>query len=152
MCMMMRRMPQATRGVTLLWALRSPCNLNCQYCYFGTLGGPQDRSAGPSYPGELSHMGRHDLSLFSQLRWISSFTPLLIHRVFVAGGEPLIWKGTTQVLAKLKAVSCEVIVCTNGLPLRKESVARSLLSMGVDAVSISLDSSDAVYHNHWRQD
>jgi len=145
-------MSQTTQGVTLLWALRSPCNLNCQYCYFGTLGGPQDRSAGPSYPGELSHVGCHDLSLFSQLRWISSFTPALVHRVFVAGGEPLIWKGTGRVLKALKEAGCKVIVCTNGLPLRDETVVRSLLEIGVDAVSISLDSHDAAYHDHWRQD
>ena len=25
------------RDMTLLWALRSPCNLGCQYCYFGTI-------------------------------------------------------------------------------------------------------------------
>ncbi len=25
------------RDVTLLWALRSPCNLGCTYCYFGTI-------------------------------------------------------------------------------------------------------------------
>jgi molybdenum cofactor biosynthesis enzyme MoaA len=81
---------RAEKGVTLLWGLRSPCNLNCLYCYFGTLGGgPQDRSAGPSRPGELSHVGSTDLSLIEMLQFISTFTPELVHRVFIAGGEPL---------------------------------------------------------------
>lgn len=31
-------MPDVGRaGVTLLWALRSKCDLGCRYCYFGTI-------------------------------------------------------------------------------------------------------------------
>jgi MoaA/NifB/PqqE/SkfB family radical SAM enzyme len=56
------------------------------------------------------------------------------------------------VLTALKAVGSEVIVCTNGLPLRRDAVVTSLLAIGIDAVSISLDSFDADYNDHWRQD
>jgi MoaA/NifB/PqqE/SkfB family radical SAM enzyme len=140
------------RGATLLWALRSPCNLNCQYCYFGTVGSEQDRTKTAWRPGELSHIGRNDLSLPEIRNFIATLTPQLVHRVFVAGGEPLIWRGIVCVLSELKQAGCEVIVCTNGLPLAKEHLSTALLDLPVDAVSISLDSFDAAYHDHWRQD
>jgi MoaA/NifB/PqqE/SkfB family radical SAM enzyme len=136
------------RGVTLLWALRSPCNLSCQYCYFGTL----EEQPVPAYPGALSHIGRDDLSLRDLLTFVSTVTPHYVSRVFVAGGEPLIWKGTLPVLAGLKAQGCEVIVCTNGLPLQRVALCDALLDLPVDAVSISLDSHDAQSNDHWRRD
>ncbi|MEO6890603.1 MAG: radical SAM protein [Ktedonobacteraceae bacterium] len=140
------------RGVTILWALRSPCNLHCQYCYFGTVGGPYDRTKTEGRPGELSHVGRTDVSCDAMLDFIATFTPHLVHRVFIAGGEPLIWGGTVRVLSALKAAGCEVIVCTNGLPLVKDSLSHTLLDLQIDAVSISLDSYDPVSNDHWRQD
>jgi len=136
------------RGVTLLWALRSPCNLNCQYCYFGTLGGEQDRTKTVLRPGELSHVGRTDILLDDMLNFIAPFTPQLVHRVFVAGGEPLIWRGTFCVLSALKQAGCEVIVCTNGLPLTKEPISTALLDLPVNAVSISLDSFERLGQNY----
>ena len=47
--------------VTVLWALRSPCNLGCDYCYFGTL--EDDREAPPIPLGQLSHLPHGDLTL-----------------------------------------------------------------------------------------
>lgn len=47
--------------VTLLWALRSPCNLGCRYCYFGTI--EEHRAAIPQQSGALSHLARTDLDL-----------------------------------------------------------------------------------------
>ncbi|BCL79639.1 radical SAM protein [Ktedonobacteria bacterium brp13] len=137
------------QGATLLWALRSPCNLGCLYCYFGTI---EDTGRRETTPGALSHIGRDDISLHDALFFISTMTPECVRRVFVAGGEPLVWRGTMSVLAALKAQGCEVIVCTNGLPLQKQELCRSLLDLSIDAVSISLDSYDAQYNDHWRRD
>lgn len=136
------------RGVTLLWALRSPCHLQCRYCYFGMI----EAGNTPLAAGALSHAGQRDLSRSAMLDFIATITPSLVHRVFVAGGEPLIWPGTWQILSALKNAGCEVIVCTNGLPLAQERVSSALLDLAVDAVSISLDSCDATYHDHWRVD
>lgn len=140
------------RGVTLLWGPRSPCTLGCLYCYFGTLGGPEDRSAGPSRPGELSHVGRDDLPLEQILTFIATIEPGLVHRVFLAGGEPLVWKGTIPMLLALKERGIEVIVCSNGLALQKPVLCQTLLDLPIDAISISLDSHDSLYNDTWRPD
>src|SRR5579883_1060455 len=92
------------QGVTLLWALRSPCNLNCLYCYFGTGGGD---GVLPTYPGALSHNGHTDVPLAEVLSFIHTFSPGDVRRVFVAGGEPLIWLGTPRVITALKQAGCE---------------------------------------------
>lgn len=140
------------RGVTLLWAPRSPCTLGCLYCYFGILGGPEDRRTGPSRPGELSHVGRNDLALEHILTFIATMEPGLVRRVFVAGGEPLVWRGTVPMLLALKERGIEIIVCSNGLPLQKPALCHTLLDLPIDAISISLDSHDALYNDTWRPD
>jgi MoaA/NifB/PqqE/SkfB family radical SAM enzyme len=140
------------QGVTLLWALRSPCNLGCRYCYFGTQETLSVQPRIPAQTGTLTHNGHTDAKLHDILAFLSTFTSDVVSRVFVAGGEPLLWSGTQQVLTALKRQECEVIVCTNGLPLRKAAVVQALLALGVDAVSISLDSYDATYNDVWRPD
>ncbi len=140
------------RGVTLLWALRSPCNLSCQYCYFGTVEEQSPHGTASAHPGTLSHVGRDDLSLRDMLTFISTFPSQRVDRVFIAGGEPLVWRGTLSVLADLKARGCEVIVCTNGLPLQKVEMCHTLLDLSIEAISISLDSHDAYYNDYWRRD
>lgn len=140
------------RGVTLLWALRSPCNLQCLYCYFGTGETPEARVTTPGLPGTLSHNGRNDVPLAKMLAFIRTFSPGYVRRVFLAGGEPLVWQGTQHVVAALKQAGCEVILCTNGLPLQHEAATRLLLDLHVDAVSVSLDSFDAASNDRWRQD
>jgi MoaA/NifB/PqqE/SkfB family radical SAM enzyme len=139
-------------GVTLLWALRSPCNLGCRYCYFGTEEALPIQHHASLSPGTLSHNGHTDASLEDMLTFVATFTPGVVSRVFVAGGEPLLWQGTQHVLAALKQQGCEVIVCSNGLPLRKDTVVQGLLDIGIDAISISLDSYDAAYNDAWRPD
>ena len=140
-----------TRGITLLWALRSPCNLGCKYCYFGIVEEQRSRTL-PLRPGELSHSGRNDLCLDAILGFIESFTPDLVHRVFIAGGEPLLWDGCYRVISALKAIGTEVVVSTNGLPLMDEGTSAWLVENDVDAVSVSLDSHDPEYNDCWRVD
>lgn len=138
-------------GVTLLWALRSPCNFGCKYCYFGTLEDHQNR-AESFQPGELSHLGHNDVGIENILDFITPFSPELVSRVFLAGGEPLFWRGIYQTITALKRVGCEVILCTNGFSLRDEQTSTFLSENYVDAVSISLDSYDKKYNDRWRVD
>ncbi len=140
-----------TQGVTVLWALRSPCDLHCQYCYFGTLQEDFASSRAIS-PGQLSHVGATDVSASAIIDFLGRLRPGLVHRVFIAGGEPLRWRHIFPVVRTMKSHGLEVIVSTNGLPLTDARTSQTLLALGVDAVSVSLDSLDAEYNDHWRHD
>jgi len=135
-------------GVTLLWALRSPCNLGCRYCYFGTI---EDHTlAPPQQPGQLSHLSRGDLDLNEVSAFVDTLTGSPVSRVFLAGGEPLIWPPVLNVIAAIKQAGVQVVVCTNGLPLNRPEVTARLVELRVDAVSVSLDSTDAGTNDRYR--
>lgn len=135
-------------GVTLLWALRSPCDLGCRYCYFGTI--EEHRVAMPDQPGQLSHLARTDLNPAEITYFLSTVADSAIRRVFLAGGEPLIWPHALTVIQTLTAAGVEVIVCTNGVPLNRPEIPQRLLRAGVAAVSVSLDSADPVENDTYR--
>jgi MoaA/NifB/PqqE/SkfB family radical SAM enzyme len=134
--------------VTVLWALRSPCNLGCRYCYFGTL--EEHRASPPGAPGQLSHLSRADVSLADIAAFAASLPGSAVQRIFIAGGEPLIWPPVLSVLEAIKAAGVEVVVCTNGIPLARPRVIDGLMRLGIDAVSVSLDSATPQHHDAWR--
>lgn len=135
-------------GVTLLWALRSPCNLGCRYCYFGTI--EDHRDSPPEQPGALSHLSRADLNLGDIAAFVRTLPGSRVERIFLAGGEPLIWPPVMDVVAAIKAAGVQVVLCTNGIPLNRPQLAERILALGVDAVSVSLDSADPGYNDTWR--
>ncbi|SBT40773.1 radical SAM protein [Micromonospora narathiwatensis] len=135
-------------GVSLLWALRSPCNLGCRYCYFGTI--EEHREAMPAQPGVLSHLARNDLDLATIAAFVQTLPASRVERIFLAGGEPLIWPPIMDVVAGIRAAGVQVVLCTNGIPLNRPELVEAILATGVDAVSVSLDSADAGYNDRWR--
>jgi MoaA/NifB/PqqE/SkfB family radical SAM enzyme len=136
------------RDLTILWALRSPCNLGCTYCYFGTI--EEHRVNPPEQAGQMSHVARDDISLADITGFLSTAASSAIARVFIAGGEPLIWPPVFQVVAMLKEAGIEVVLCTNGIPLNRPQIIEKILCLGVDAVSVSLDSTDPAYNDRYR--
>jgi MoaA/NifB/PqqE/SkfB family radical SAM enzyme len=134
--------------LTVLWALRSPCDLGCRYCYFGTI--EEHREAMPASAGQLSHLSRTDLSLAEIDAFLTTVRMSAIKRVFLAGGEPLIWPHTLNVVETLTAAGIEVILCTNGIPLNRPETTQRLLNAGVSAISVSLDSADPVKNDEFR--
>src|SRR5947207_12827196 len=101
-------------SMTVLWALRSPCNLGCAYCYFGVLEEDRERMR-PVSKGELSHVRRDDLRFEELRRVVDGISRNGIRRIFLAGGEPLIWRHTLDLIEHVKSQGIEVVVCLNGL-------------------------------------
>lgn len=134
--------------VTLLWALRSPCNLGCRYCYFGTI--EEHRAAIPQQSGALSHLARTDLDLAAITAFVHTLPGSRVKRVFIAGGEPLIWPPVMDVIAAIKGAGVQVVLCTNGISLNRPDLVDEIIGLGVDGVSVSLDSPTAEYNDTWR--
>jgi MoaA/NifB/PqqE/SkfB family radical SAM enzyme len=143
-------MPAVTGGgVTLLWALRSKCDLGCRYCYFGTE--EQHRADGvPDQPGQLSHLSRADLSLAEIAAFAATLAGSPVRRIFIAGGEPLIWPPVLDIVAAIKNVGVQVVLCTNGIRLNRPEITARIIELGVDAVSVSLDSTDPEANDRYR--
>ncbi|HEX9358517.1 MAG TPA: radical SAM protein [Streptosporangiaceae bacterium] len=139
----------SSREVTLLWAMRSRCDLGCRYCYFGTV---EEHAAGgvPAEPGRLSHLSREDLSLADVLAFVSTLAGSPVQRIFLAGGEPLIWPPVLDVIEAIKNNGVDVVVCTNGIRLNQSGIAARIIGLGVDAVSVSLDSVDPAANDRYR--
>jgi len=129
------------RDVTLLWALRSPCAFACPHCYFGTIEEHKDNP--PEQAGALSHLSRTDLPANALTAFARTLAGSPVERVVIAGGEPLDWPGALEVISLIKDAGCQVVIATNGVPLTRPHVAERLVALGVDGVSVSLDSADA---------
>ncbi|WP_280247437.1 MULTISPECIES: radical SAM protein [Nocardia] len=136
------------KTTTLLWALRSPCDLGCPHCYFGVL--EQDRIAPPTQPGKLTHLPGGDAPLPALLDFLADVGDSGVARVFLAGGEPLNWPPIQHIITALTTAGVQVVVCTNGRPLTRPNVRKMLFDAGVHAVSVSLDSADPVINDRQR--
>jgi len=138
-----------TKPISLLWGLRSHCaSHGCLYCYFGTIS--EHREQLPTEPGVLSHLSPNDLTAAEVLDFAETLADSPVGRVFLAGGEPLLWKPIIKLIEILKAGGTEVVVCTSGVALNRPEIREPLVGLGVDAVSVSLDSADPIHNDQWR--
>lgn len=135
-------------AATLLWAVRSPCPRGCLYCYFGTV--EEHRSQPVTRIGQLSHLSRNDLRPAQVLAFARTLPGSRIRRVFLAGGEPLAWPPILELVRILKAGGLQVIICTDGAALNRPDITHSLIELGAEAVSVSLDSADPAYNDRLR--
>ncbi len=142
------RQPDHRSKATLLWALRSPCPRGCLYCYFGTV--EKHRARPVTGIGQLSHLSCDDLSPGQVLAFARTLPGSRIRRVVLAGGEPLAWPPILQLIRVLKDGALQVIVCTEGTALNRPEMTQTLIELGVDAVSVSLDSVDPTYNDQLR--
>jgi MoaA/NifB/PqqE/SkfB family radical SAM enzyme len=129
------------RDVTLLWGPRSRCAFECPHCYFGTIKEHKDNL--PDQPGVLSHLSRNDLPAETLMAFARTLVDSPVERVVIAGGEPLDWPSALELISLIKDAGCQVVIATNGIPLTRPNMAESLVALGVDGVSVSLDSADA---------
>ena len=136
------------RDVTLLWALRSPCAFACPHCYFGTIG--EHKDSPPGQAGVLSHLSRTDLPAAALADFARTLPGSPVERVVIAGGEPLDWPGTLELISLIKDAGCQVVVATNGVPLTRPQVTSRLVELGTDGVSVSLDSADVAVNDQMR--
>ncbi len=137
------------RSLTLLWALRSHCaSHGCLYCYFGTV--QEHREAPPAAPGVLSHLSPGDLTARDILAFARTLGGSAVRRLFLAGGEPLLWRPIIELISILKALGLEVVVCTSGVALARAEISDAIVRLGVDAVSVSLDSAEPAHNDRWR--
>lgn len=137
------------RNVTVLWALRSWCaSHKCPPCYFNW---PENATL-QALPGAgvLDHQSPHDVPTQQLLAFARTLGDSPVRRVFLAGGEPLLWAPVLKLIETLKSQRIEVVVCTSGPALNKPGMAEQLVDLGVDAFSVSLDSTDAEYNDRWR--
>lgn len=104
------------------------CNLRCLYC------APE---------GRIPKLDHGDILSYEEiLRLVTIGTRLGIRKVRITGGEPLVRKGTIELLNRLTRIPEleDVSLTTNGVLLA--SNARRIYDAGVRRINISLDSLD----------
>ncbi|MEV0316690.1 radical SAM protein [Nonomuraea fuscirosea] len=138
-----------TPDATLLWGLRSPCAFTCPHCYFGTIEEHKQHGL-PTDAGVLSHLSRTDLPPQTLKAFARTLVGSPVERVVIAGGEPLDWLPTLEVIGLIKRAGCQVVIATNGVPLTRPPVVQRLIDLAVDGVSVSLDSADAAVNDRLR--
>ncbi len=104
------------------------CSLRCTYCM------PADGVPWLSH-GEI-------LSYEEILRLVRLFANIGVKKIKITGGEPLVRKGVAGLIREIKAIPGieQVTLTTNGVALKEQ--LPDLLSAGVDAINLSLDTLD----------
>jgi len=107
----------------LFWVITNKCNLRCKNCYYNT--GLEKRK-----PDKLN---------IAKAKKIIKQLPRLFDDIVLTGGEPLVFPSIMELIALLKQEKLRISLLTNGVLLNKNN-CKKLVSLGVNSVSISLDS------------
>lgn len=127
--------PAFSAPLYIAWEVALRCNAKCLHCYSSSAPDKVD-------PNELST--DEALSMIDDL----ADSGLLI--LAFSGGEPLLRKDIFQLIKKAVSRNLVVNLASNGL-LINEKMAKKIASSGVRSVTISLDASDAEFHDYFRQ-
>ena len=103
------------------------CNLRCTYCM----------------PEEVTFLDRSELLTFEEMAtFVRAVVPLGINKVRLTGGEPLMRKNLSALVALLAAIPelHDIGLTTNGLLLKSQ--AQPLFEAGMRRLNVSLDTLD----------
>lgn len=115
------------------FAIDFACNLRCQHCFATSLQAP----------------GSRQMVIDDYARVAKECMELGAVNFSFQGGEPLLFKHLGDIIAACRPHLNVISVTTNGTLLTEERVA-NLKQMGVDILTISLDSANAAEHDRFR--
>lgn len=121
-------------GIDILWALISPCNLRCKYCYFGD---PNNHFTWTS----KTSVKRDDMFRFAYILGDTD-----VKRVFLAGGEPTQLRFLPDLVRIISQQGIDTAISTNGILMDKELITK-LAEAGLRTMFFSIDSPTPEYHN-----
>ena len=105
------------------------CNLRCRYCMPET---------------GVEKIPHAEILTFEEIvRAASIFASLGIKKIRLTGGEPLLRKNLPELISAIKKISAieQVALTSNGVLLAAH--AKNLITAGLDAINLSLDTLDA---------
>jgi radical SAM protein len=129
------RFDRAPRRV--YWEVTRACDLACRHC--------RAEAAPEPDPAELDP--EEGLRLISELAEFGSPLPHLV----LTGGDPLKRSDLFTLIAAARHRGFGVSVAPSATPLMNASIVARLKAAGVDAISLSLDGSDAARHDALRR-
>ena len=115
------------------WEVTRACDLACRHCRAAATATPD--------PDELG-TGQ----AFGLIERLADFGPPLPHLV-LTGGDPLKRRDLFSLIGFARALRLPVAVAPSATPLLTPVAVRRLASAGVEAISLSLDGSDASHHD-----
>jgi MoaA/NifB/PqqE/SkfB family radical SAM enzyme len=110
------------------------CNFICDHCFSRDLSETKRGRMGVEDVRRLADQS-HDLGVW---QW------------HLQGGEPLLWPDLEQVLEAIGPDRFHIMITTNGY-FMTEAMAQRLATLGVDKISVSVDSMDAAVHDEFRR-
>jgi MoaA/NifB/PqqE/SkfB family radical SAM enzyme len=118
------------------WEVTRACDLACRHC----------RAAATATPDADELATGQAFGLIERL---ADFGPPLPHLV-LTGGDPLKRRDLFSLIGFARALGFPVAVAPSATPLLTPAAIRRLASAGVEAISLSLDGSDAARHDALR--
>lgn len=134
---MLHRLSYDAAPLRVYWETTNACDLACRHC--------RAEAAPCADPRELSTSEGRAL-----LEALTGFGAPLPHLV-LTGGDPLKRADLFELVDAARALGFGVSVAPSATPLLTDAAIRELKQHGVDAISLSLDGSDAARHDAIRQ-